>query len=188
MHVSALARKPAPIRLTTKGHAFRRSRGTILDSHIMAGVAPGREPESGGFADVDKADSASDRLISSLRRSPSAFVGARESCGPEMNGSVGRQSVSRTRDRVALRRASRRVAQAAATPLPALLATREAAGAPRARSSRRAVGPRRQAIPSSRTPCRAMASRSKRASHALDRDARLRSHRHTLRERAPQAP
>jgi hypothetical protein len=54
----------------------------ILDSHIMSGVAPGREPESGGFADVDKADSASGRLISSLRRSPSAFVGARESCGP----------------------------------------------------------------------------------------------------------
>jgi hypothetical protein len=30
-------------------------RPNILDSHIMAGVAPGRETESGGFADVDKA-------------------------------------------------------------------------------------------------------------------------------------
>jgi hypothetical protein len=28
---------------------------TILDSHIMTGVAPGRETESGGFADVDRA-------------------------------------------------------------------------------------------------------------------------------------
>jgi hypothetical protein len=35
----------------------------MLDSHIIAGVAPGREPESGGFADVGKADSASGRLI-----------------------------------------------------------------------------------------------------------------------------
>jgi hypothetical protein len=25
----------------------------ILNSHMMAGVAPDREPESGGFADID---------------------------------------------------------------------------------------------------------------------------------------
>ena len=48
-----------------------------------------------------------------------------------MNGPVSRQSGSRTRDRVAPRRPSRRGAQAAATPLPALLATREAAVVPR---------------------------------------------------------
>jgi hypothetical protein len=56
------------------GHRGR----TILDSHLMAGVAPGREPESGGFADVDKAGRGGSRvgsahffasaLIVSLRR------------------------------------------------------------------------------------------------------------------------
>jgi hypothetical protein len=171
------------------GHRGR----TILDSHLMAGVAPGREPESGGFADVDKAGRGGSRvgsahffasaLIVSLRRRTRKLRTRNE----RVRQSSFRLTHARSSGATACFASRRTRVVHAATPLPTLLATREAAGAPRARSSRRAVGPRRQAIPASRTPCRAMTSRSERSS-ALDRDARLRSDRLVLRKRSPRAP
>jgi len=105
--------------MLSRGHAFRERpfwTATLWRaSRLAARPNPGDLRMS---TRPDKADSASGRLISSLRRSSSALVGARESCGPEMNGSVSRQSVSRNRDRVAPRLASRRVAHASPKPPP----------------------------------------------------------------------
>jgi hypothetical protein len=84
----------------------------------------------------DEADSASGRLNSSLRRSPSAFVGARESRGPEMNASrvwvfkVGSTTSvsSQTADRPNCQRPASLLASVAPFARATALRTRHAAG------------------------------------------------------------